>query len=713
MRSMPHLYNITDTQPFLQCLAQGLFDDDNRTRLFDKPFALSDIRILLPTRRAARSLTHIFWQLAHEQGQAALLLPRISTLGDVGDEMINDDDFDTSPIDDESTLPLLPAIGERQRHFYLMRLIGAWHKQHGAEDRGDKDARQDLTPATRAALAYELAHFLDQAQNEQIDWRHLPALVPDEMAANWQQTLDFLKIITAHWPQILKEDNKLDIAEHRRLSLQRIAAKWAAQPPTTPIIAAGSTGSIGATADLLSTIAHLPLGAVVLAGLDMNADALLWQAIQKDPTHPQAALAKLLEKLSEKLEDTQERPQTLVKEWHKELESTTANMPDNNRADLLAAALVPALATAQWAHIYKDIQVDCGDFTLLTAPDQRSEAGCIALKMRSVIAQSTTDTAALVTRDRTLARRVAAELRRWGLEVDDSAGQSLAKTPSAMVVRLVLGCWEAQFDPVQLLSLLKHPRICLGKSRKVHLQTTRLLERYALRGAVSQYTNLKDWCARLTSKCEKKVTADELKDIKELLAAIENAFAPFITLKNPDMIQNHLEALVESAAQFCATPEKSGREILFATHEENKKLYAFLTDLYGVASTHKTTHDKITHHDWRALFEFWLEHETIRYAGRANPRLFIWGPLEARLMQADMMIVGGLNEGSWPPTADVGAWLSRSMRAQLGMHPPEQAIGQAAHDFVAAACAPRVLLTRAAKVDGTPTVEARWLRRLR
>jgi ATP-dependent helicase/nuclease subunit B len=76
------------------------------------------------------------------------------------------------------------------------------------------------------------------------------------------------------------------------------------------------------------------------------------------------------------------------------------------------------------------------------------------------------------------------------------------------------------------------------------------------------------------------------------------------------------------------------------------------------------------------------------------------------------VILGALNEGTWPQAADPGPWLSRPMRQALGLPPPEERIGQAAHDFAAQLGAPRVLLTRAAKVDGAPTVPSRWLLRL-
>ena len=52
------------------------------------------------------------------------------------------------------------------------------------------------------------------------------------------------------------------------------------------------------------------------------------------------------------------------------------------------------------------------------------------------------------------------------------------------------------------------------------------------------------------------------------------------------------------------------------------------------------------------------------------------------------------------------------MRAEIGLPPPERRIGLAAHDFAEAIAAPRVIVTRAEKRDGAPTVDSRWLQRL-
>ncbi len=90
----------------------------------------------------------------------------------------------------------------------------------------------------------------------------------------------------------------------------------------------------------------------------------------------------------------------------------------------------------------------------------------------------------------------------------------------------------------------------------------------------------------------------------------------------------------------------------------------------------------------------------------------ILGPLEARLQSFDLVILGGLNEGSWPGAASADPWFSRPMREKLGLEQPERSIGLAAHDFAMLAAGGEVLITRAAKVEGAPTIASRWLQRM-
>jgi ATP-dependent helicase/nuclease subunit B len=102
----------------------------------------------------------------------------------------------------------------------------------------------------------------------------------------------------------------------------------------------------------------------------------------------------------------------------------------------------------------------------------------------------------------------------------------------------------------------------------------------------------------------------------------------------------------------------------------------------------------------------------LREATRAHPRLQILGLLEARLIDVDVILLGGLDETVWPPQARTDAFLNRPMRAALGLSPPERKLGQTAHDFAQAMGKGKVILSRARKRDGAPVVASRLLQRM-
>ena len=169
-----------------------------------------------------------------------------------------------------------------------------------------------------------------------------------------------------------------------------------------------------------------------------------------------------------------------------------------------------------------------------------------------------------------------------------------------------------------------------------------------------------------------------------------------------------LAAHVAFAQDLAASDEESGEARLWAG-EAGEALAEFLAELSEALGDVPPIEGR----RWPALLESLLAGRVLRPRYGRHPRLAIWGPLEARLQTADLVILGGLNEGSWPQQVPVDPWFSRPMRRSLGLASPERRIGQAAHDFAQAWCsAPQLMLTRALRVEGAPTVPSRWLLRL-
>jgi len=642
---------------------------------------LSELTILLPTRRAVRALSEAF--LRASDGRA-LLLPSIRPLGDVDEEELL---LDPGTRFAEGALgaALPPAMDGLERQMVLTRLILKW---------GEVNPKAGIAdPGQAAALAGDLGRFLDAVETEGVSLSALKDLVPHDYAENWQLTLEFLQIVTAHWPGVLQERGLIDPAARRTMLLEAQAAAWEAKPPKGPVIAAGSTGSVPASAKLLSVIARLPQGAVVLPGLDLDLDEEAWGAIGE--SHPQFGMKQLLGRLGAARDD--------VAPWPDSAREEAA------RVRLLNEALRPAEVTDRWRDMIGPLKEEMKDalqgLTLIEAQTPREEAAAIALIMRGVL-EMPEKTAALVTPDRALARRVAGELQRWNIRIDDSSGVPLADAPVFLFLRLLLQAFEEKFAPVALLALLKHPLAALGGEPGRFKADIRRLERALLRGP-RPAPGMGGLRLALHAYEEERRQKDPA--LAALITQLEEAVEPLAALwtGEPQPLKAVTERLITIAETLAAAKGASGAERLWAG-EEGEAASTFFAGLLEKAGEAPPVPPR----GLRAFLESLALGRAVRPRFGRHPRLAILGPLEARLYQADCMILSSLNEGVWPAETKVDPWLSRPMRRDLGLYSPERRIGLSAHDFIQAASGRETFLTRALKVDGAPAVPSRWLLRL-
>ena len=667
----PAVYTVPPYEPFVDALATGILSGRAVPLDPGDPLALSRLTILLPTRRACRALGLAFLRAAPGR---ALLLPRIRPLGDI--------DEDETSIGDEADETLPDAISPLERRLLLSRLI-----QRLRETPGGAALTGAGTVDQAARLAQALASLLDEIQIARIDPQGLATLAPEEYAIHWQQVLSFLTIITDRWPAILAERGQMDPAARRNALLARLVERWEAEPPAHPVIGAGSTGSVPATRDLLATVARLPQGAVVLPALDTQADDETWEAI--GPTHPQHALKGLLAHIGV--------TRGAVRRWPGGEDAEHGGIA-RARSRLIADAMRPAETITAWRALPPQGPEALRDIHRIDCASPQEEAGVIAIVMRRTL-ETPGRTAALVTMDRALARRVAAELRRWEIAVDDSAGVPLDETLPGSFLRLTARMIAEDAAPVPLLAALKHPLAAGGTAPAAWRRSVRAMERAILRGP------------RPAPGFEGLAVALKGGDpaIGRWLARLEKAASPFAAVMGgPNAVLGDLvQAHVEFAEWLAASDDEEGAARLWAG-EAGEQAARFVAGLVEAASALPP----VAPGHYPALLDALMEDHVVRPPFGRHPRLQIWGPLEARLQHADCMILGGLNEGTWPPAAAGDPWMSRPMRTDFGLPPPELRIGLSAHDFVQCCGAAEVYLTRARRIEGTPTIPSRWLQRL-
>lgn len=676
MSGTPHgVYTIAPGRAFLTDLADGLVGKFAQT---DDPLALAGATIFLPTRRAARALGEA---LTKALNRDAVVLPRIVTLGDV--------DEDEALIDaaaDPSELP--PEVPRLQREMILAERIAQFRRDSGSAGGF----------AVSLALARSLARLIDEAANEDADLSAIAALAPADLAQHWEKTVDFLKVVTADWPALLAARGRMDPAERRSRLILAYARRLEERRPEAPFIVAGSSGSIRATATLMKTIAGLPNGAVVLDGLDTHLDPASWETLPA--SHPQFALKELLIALG--------LDRHAVGPWWGGKEAPSA------RHRFLTEAMRSPETADRWPRRDSAAAKALGEgvkgLSLIAAANEREEALAVALAIRRTLA-TPDKTVALVTPDRMLARRVSAELTRWDIAADDSAGMPLAKSEAGALMGLTLAAALSGGAPVDLLTVLKHPSTALNMARREMLRLTRRLERRVLRPArvTSGFAEMRAKLGETDDEGESKwrLSGEERLAIAALLSAAEDALAPLTALGAGAHKLERLTAAHAAALERLTRQAETGRAAIWRG-QDGEAAFALMQDLAEAAEGGVA----LTLADYAISFDGAARGVAVRPQGPRHPRVSIWGPLEARLQSADLVILGGLNEGVWPQNPADDPWLTRQMREELKLSQPERRIGLSAHDFATMAAQPNVLLTRARRQNGAPSNASRFLLRL-
>ena len=667
------LYTIPAGVPFAVSLATGI------RHMAGSPEALARATVLVPSRRAAQALRAAFLEAG---GDNAALLPRIDPIGDVEEDAPDLLAFAAYAPD------LPPAMDPLRRQLWLARLL-----------RGFRLGDVAPTQPQAMQLAESLGRLLDSLCNADATPELLPELLPDRFSRHWQDILKLLTILIDRWPAILEEQGVIDAADRRNRLVRLRCRLWRDHPPEELVVVAGSTGTFAATRELIAAVADLPDGHVVLPGLDRGA-AEHWDLVREESGHPQHQLSVLLDSLAVTPE--------AVRDWP---DLAGGGEISVRRRALMREVFKPAALTADWRQLgatQPELGRDALDGLSFVDCETRSdEASVIALAMREVL-ERPGRTAALVTPDRQLAEAVIAALQRWRIEVDDSAGRPLSQCPSGGYLESLVAMLAADFAPVPTLAFLKHPLASGGISPLAFRERVRQLEMAAFRG-YRPGAGLDGIRRKLASKARYADIAEFFEaSVAMPLAGLVEAWQ----MMAPDLAAL-ARALGDAAEQMAAqatsedgTPDAADGAVHLWTGEDGEAAALLLASLAEQGSGFETDRDSFP----RILSQL-LAGKTVRRAWQTHPRLAILGPVEARMQSADRLILGGFNEGNWPPRPEVDPWTNAEMRHTAGLQPHNWRTGLSAHDVWMASCAPEVIITRALRDGDAVTTPSRWRQR--
>jgi len=644
----PRVFGMAPGVDFATALVEGL-----QERFADfTPAQWARIEIYVNTSRMQRRIREVF-----ESGPARLL-PRVRLITDLA----NDPRADVGP----------PAVSKLRRRLELSQFVAAL-----------LDQDSDLAP--RAALydlSDSLAKLMEEMNGEGVAPDAFERLDVTDESGHWDRALQFLKIVA----RFLGESHAPDKDLRLRRVIAQMAGEWIISPPSHPVIMAGSTGSRGAFSMLMQAVAKLPQGAVVLPGYDFDLPHDVWASMENDlvsEDHPQYRFHKVMQQLDLLPDD--------IAAWSE----TPPAHPLRNT--LVSLSLRPAPVTDQWLRDgpdLGDLQIATQGLTLIEAASPRAEAEAIALRLRAAAQDGIT--AALISPDRMLTRQVTAALDRWDIRPDDSAGMPLALSPPGRMLRHVADLFGKPLTGESLLTLLKHP-LCNsdGSDRGPHLRFARELELQLRRKGppFPKAETLTEWAGPNAARQPWAAWVGGL--IAGLGEPIERELA------------DHVAAHLALAEVLCRGPNAEGSGGLWkeTAGREARRICDNL-------AAHADAGGAMNCAEYAALFGAVLAEGMVRNPDGAHPNILIWGTLEARVQGADLIILGGMNEGVWPEAANPDPWLNRKMRKDAGLLLPERRIGLSAHDYQQAVAGKEVWISRAKRSADAETVPSRWVNRL-
>lgn len=645
----PHLFALPAGVDFPQALVEGLI-----ARMEGQPpEAMARVTLYLTTKRMSRRVIAIFAQ------KGARFLPRIRMVTDLDAAYLASD--------------LPQPIPKLRRKLQLTVLIGRL-----------LDNLPELAPRSAIAdLADSLSELMSEMQGEGVDPERLSALDVSNHSEHWARTQQFLSIVAPFFTDAEQPDHE---GRQRKLA-QRLSGIWADNPPPGPVIVAGSTGSRGTTAMFMEAVARLPQGALVLPGYDFDMPHGIWDKLADALTsedHPQYRFYRLMQMIG--------CGPDAIQAW------TDSRPPSDDRNKVISLALRPAPVTDQWlveGKLLPDLPPAMQAVTLIEAPTPRHEALAIALVLRQAAEEGRT--AALISPDRVLTRQVAAALDRWSIRPDDSAGLPLNQSAPGRLLRHVVRLFGKRLTSDMLLVIMKHPLTASAMDRGQHLQLTRDMELKLRKEGPAFPTgqDLIQW-AQTHSHPTAVAWATALADALEGMDLI--GAAP---------LAEHLARTRALTERLARGPAAEGTGELWLK-EAGEAALTFLEGLQAEADHGGT----LTPSEFRDLFDSLIQAEEVRDPTLAHPKIMFWGTIEARVQGAELVILAGLNDGTWPSLPPPDPWLNRKMRQEVGLLLPERRIGLAAHDFQQAIGAPEVILSRAERNAEAETVPSRWINRL-
>ena len=660
--SFPKISAVALGTPFLDNLASGLLARH-------ETFNLGNTVIILPAEEARRNLLKLLTIMAKPK---ALLLPRTYIVSESLPLKRPHREGDLDLILPCNLLPDTLPIPSVYRDLLLGRLIFQWQK--GPDQTNSQSLHRCLK------IAPTLGSFFDELQSFQTNYLSLDDSFTSDDALHWESINKFLKIIIKQWPLILSEQIWQDPILYDQLITKLLIQHWEKEPPKNNIIVAGFTGNLPHIANLLSFIASLPTGHVVIPSLDHKLGKKTWENLPED--HPQHALKKLLVDL--KIENN------LVPEWFSPFGYSNSSAPPKHPVNFITSVFSPR----EDEQATNTGRKTSSDLTMITAHNIYSEAQTISLIIKEFLTTNKGDVS-LFAEDQNLVKQVALQLRRWNLDLCNYIAHSPDPAGAGSFLQLVGEMICSAVSPVSLLSTLKHP-MCTGHTSLTLFKNLRNeLELKCLRG-IRPEPGFSGIIASLNN------SADKNRELITWLQSLEKASLYFCRLVKSKKAP--LKSLLAAHIDFSIWLSETGKypaTRLWKSYE-GKRLNQHLLSL---CSTLKNSFI-IEGTEYSDIFKCLLHNIPNDTQDFDTTRIYAYDPKRTLFSSSPLHILAGMNETTWPSFSQNDEWLSSQMRRALSLPSKKKTKAFANLHICQASTASKIVLTRSKVANGVQTTPA-------
>jgi ATP-dependent helicase/nuclease subunit B len=663
MTYKPNIFNIPANYHFFESLFDWLQENFS-----DR---LSEVKIFLPNRRSCRQLTQIFIEK-----KLNAFLPKIKAISDLSYE-----DFFDLPADSETKniiddLLQIKVISGIDHLFFLTKEI---------EKLSVFGSEIEFNQAFKISLI--LKDLFDEIERAEIDLKKLTEIDDSDLSSHRQLTLDFLKNFQVQIKNSLLKENIFFTTSYQNFIVEKFTELLQKNGSKTPLVIAGSTGSMSFGKKLIKAISQQKNGYVVLHSL--LADKKNFGA----ENHPQFFLNQLLGFLE------------IEKNSVKKIAKENFLLSSNNRLDLLSLLMLPSFESLKWQNVqaYLNEKTAIEDleknFKLIETKNEIEEAKIIAL----ILAESTTQKkkSAVITNNRKLADLLKLELQKTSLPFNDTRNLGVFNSKLINFLLLILELIESEFNSHSLLATLKNP-LCY------HSQNKEIIADFEIK--ILRQERLKPGIDGIKEKLK-------IVDQKELNNFFEDFCSKLII--HPKPVEGHderyfnkfdmaksLSSKIQDLIKITENLSKKSWQKLLEEEPAQIELFEFFEELKSQNNL------KISDNNFLASLKDLLTQISFFEKSDATSSIQILSTIEARLLNYDLVIIASLNEGEFPEI-ETDNWLGKKIRKDLEIERSAKKTGQNAYDFCNYLSNQRIVLTRSEVRNGATLIASPFLLKFR